>query len=937
MLLMEGIVVLLKSECILRARLVLLGVAAVLMLFPGLSFSETLMPGANLVQLTTDGKSRAWQMSSRGNWIAYLLDISNTQAQLRVMTLDGSEDRAVSPVGNPFFVQWSWGGDRLSYEFTSNRELGSQGNVFIYDLAGDRSYTVSQTYSYESLFGGRRFGRGGRPGGGVRSRPPRQDERPGLNQGPFADGPYWSADDKFVAFSLRTSGGEEEVWVSDSVTGRYQRILPQRSGVGEQRWSPNTPARLVLQVTASGIYNDIATVNANGTGLTMLTNIGSDSVRNDDAVWSPTGEWVAYLSDLEMTEDEQQRFRSDVWVARPDGSEARNLTQATSNSTEDQLAFRFLQWSWDGKWILASGNRHDQQGRRISTTFLVNPEGGYEVLHTSDPAATGEAESLRGTRWSYDSTKFATLMRRNRVRNWTTRPEFEDSRTGVAVYDLETRQMHEILFYSEERDAKKVDGQVTWSPDGKSLLITVNKVISSDDGIMQPDVYRLELPPELVSPEAARFHGPPIGVGARAATLTVAQAPGDIGIPSDLSGAQPIETTDAPSYNMGPGEIIVIVEPQHLTVAEIDPLIPSVYKPYLQSDSSRNIFVFAGPEWVHEALLADLEVIDYPAEHIMVDLLAIETSDAITRELGLDWAYTEGRFSLFAPEGRSVADFTPGFQISPPVLNQEFNRIPNFDIADRFDVNNVGDLLVGGLGTFPGTGQGLFSGVSTLPREFFVHLNALQLDGEITILANPRTVATSGKESVIQIRRVVNFFFTEGINLATGTPNVRKSDVTATTEGRITPTLLADGKVHMVLDINVGTITFGAEDLPQQTDRKATTEVTVAPGDTIIIGGLRQQEHKITETRTPILGSIPFLGKLFRKTLRENRHSVLTILITPRVMGQEAPPITLPDPEWAEFEMDDRYRAPIMNNGSLDGKPDNTNRPFQGSERGSGQ
>ena len=504
-------------------------------------------------------------------------------------------------------------------------------------------------------------------------------------------------------------------------------------------------------------------------------------------------------------------------------------------------------------------------------------------------------------------------------------------RSVILVYDLTSRTMYELVSFNEERDAKRIDGQIMWAPDSKSLVITVNKVISADEGIMQPDVYRLELPPELVSPVAARFHGPPIGVGARDATLTVAQAPGETGDDAERGDVQRVETADEPaSINERNGEIITIVEPQHLTVAEIDPLIPNEYKQYLKGDSSRNMFVFVGPKSVHQALLADLEVIDYPAEHIVVDFLAIETSDAITRQLGLDWAYTEGRFSVFAPEGFGISDFTPGYQVLPPVLNQEFGTFGPSDIASGLGVDNVGDLLVGGLGTYPGVGQALFSGVGKLPREFFVHLNALQQDGEITILANPRTVATSGKESFIQIRRVVNYFFTEGLNLVTGTSNVRKSDVTATTEGRITPTLLADGKVHMVLDINVGTITFGAEDLPQQTDRKATTEVTVAPGDTIVIGGLRQQEHKVTETRTPILGSIPFLGRLFRKTLRETHHSVLTILITPRVMGQETPPATLPDPGWTPYEMDDRYKVPIMNNGSLEEEPDKMERLFWG-------
>lgn len=900
----------------------IIGALCLVGVFPRHASAEELHPGAKLIQLTTDGKSRGWFWSTRGNRIAYLRDLSNTQAQLRVMNADGSDDRDVSPVGNPFFIQWSWAGDRLSYEFANQRDPNSQGGAFIYDLATDQSIPISENSTYGALSGFRPRPPGGRGGGGSQSnrRPPRresQSRRPGLNSFGGADGPIWSADDKYVAYSLLGPGGDDELWVAETATGQFQRLLSQRGSVAKPWWSPSVPGQLVVGVQASGRYHDAAVVNPDGSGLTMVTNIGSDSIEQDDPYWSPTGEWVSYTSDAEMTEDEQRKRRTDVWIARPDGSEHRNLTQATSNSTEEQLRIWRTRWAWDGKSIMGNGERFDRQGRGIRTIYLINVDGGYEIIQTSDPETTGQSESSFETEWSHDSTRIAMLVRRNRVRNWTTLPENEDTRTGVAIYDIATRTMHDVLFFSEDRDRKQISGQLSWSPDGRSILLSVEDIISVDEGITQPDVYRLELPPELVSPKAAQFNGPPFGVGAGVGTITVAQAP-ESDSPDPVQTAAPVPApVVAQTAN---NEIITIVEPSHLTVTEIQPLIPAEYAQYIKADTSRNLFVFVGPRSVHAALIADLGVIDFPAEHIVVDFLAIETSDALTRELGLDWAYTEGRFSFFAPEGLGVSNFTPGFQTAPPVINQEFPSLSNSDIADRFNVDNVADLLVGGLGTFPGTGQALFSGVGKLPREFYARLNALQQDGEITIVANPRTVATSGKKSVIQIRRVVNFFFTEGVNLSTGTPNVRKADVTATTEGTITPTLLADGKVHMTVDVSVGTVTFGAEDLPQQTDRKATTEVTVAPGDTIIIGGLRQQEHKIIETKTPVLGSIPYLGKLFSKTRRENQHSVLTILITPRIMGQEVSPTKLPDPGWTEYELDDRYKVPIINNGTLDKK-----------------
>ncbi|MHC4192284.1 MAG: type II secretion system protein GspD [Planctomycetota bacterium] len=165
----------------------------------------------------------------------------------------------------------------------------------------------------------------------------------------------------------------------------------------------------------------------------------------------------------------------------------------------------------------------------------------------------------------------------------------------------------------------------------------------------------------------------------------------------------------------------------------------------------------------------------------------------------------------------------------------------------------------------------------------------------------------SGKESKIQIRKTLNFFFNEGFDVA-GRPIVKKSDITADTEGRITPTLLADGRIHLVVDVSVGSFTFSPEGgLPERVDRKSTTEVVVDQGQTIVIGGLRQQEMTRITTKVPILGDIPILDMLFKKEESESRQSVLTILITPQILREENP-----IPDWPQLNPEDYKIVPIM-------------------------
>jgi type IV pilus assembly protein PilQ len=212
-----------------------------------------------------------------------------------------------------------------------------------------------------------------------------------------------------------------------------------------------------------------------------------------------------------------------------------------------------------------------------------------------------------------------------------------------------------------------------------------------------------------------------------------------------------------------------------------------------------------------------------------------------------------------------------------------------------------------GLQTIPGTGQAFYQGVGHLPHEFFIRLNALVSDGKGSILANPRTVATSGQEAIIQIRKTLNYFFNEGFDEA-GRPIVKKSDISADTQGRIIPTLLADSCIRMVVDIKVGSFTFSPDaGLPEQTNRESTTTVTVREGQTLVIGGLRQQEMNRTVTKVPVLGDLPLVGNLFKNTKNGTKNSVFTLFVTPHLLLENGDV-----PDWPQVNGQDHALKPIM-------------------------
>jgi general secretion pathway protein D len=76
---------------------------------------------------------------------------------------------------------------------------------------------------------------------------------------------------------------------------------------------------------------------------------------------------------------------------------------------------------------------------------------------------------------------------------------------------------------------------------------------------------------------------------------------------------------------------------------------------------------------------------------------------------------------------------------------------------------------------------------------------------------------------------------------------------------------------------------------------KVSTSVKVWDGQTIVLGGLKQQEHNIVEDQVPILGDLPFVGRMFRTQTKQTNTKNIIIFVTVNVIdpsGQKVNPDT---------------------------------------------
>ncbi|MHC4637803.1 MAG: TolB family protein, partial [Planctomycetota bacterium] len=570
-------------------------------------------PGAKLTKITDNGKSTLLACSPDGRKILYLYEISGSQKQLMVVNADGTNPQAISLVGNPIFAEWSYHSDKVAYIFSNSDSLESQTLYYLYDISTNKTTTISSPYTQQDI--------------------------------DLDDGPIFSPDDKFIAYALKpASTNKRQLWVVDVATGDRWHLLPDRGGVKDIQWSLALPYRIAMKLGSTNEFYDIATVDPYGKDLKLITNIGAQSIYILRPALSPDGKLIVYGDSTEMTQEERDLHHEDIFIANQDGTNKVNITKASTPSTERRLNFTKFTWSWDSELILTRGNRYDKLGNAIGSLFMVDPfKYTYETMFTSNPKETGILDDLNAMKWSYDNSKIAILKVREEVQNWGVERSITNKYWTVCLYQVKEKKYVDLLIFDQELDRKVIPGYTnrqliegfSWMPDNRSLLITIADVISTKDGQTKPDIYRLDLPPELISPDADKYVGPPNirkSTGFNISMETIAEKNEQVS-PSPYANGDRINSSSL---------VTEIIEPTHMTVAEAIESLPSLYEQYITLNTSRNIILFKGPLDILNEMKSDLDLVDTDPPHILVDLLAVELSEEANRNLGLDWSYAEG-------------------------------------------------------------------------------------------------------------------------------------------------------------------------------------------------------------------------------------------------------------------------------------------------------
>jgi type IV pilus assembly protein PilQ len=252
--------------------------------------------------------------------------------------------------------------------------------------------------------------------------------------------------------------------------------------------------------------------------------------------------------------------------------------------------------------------------------------------------------------------------------------------------------------------------------------------------------------------------------------------------------------------------------------------------------------------------------LDQPVRQVMVETRLVEATDNFAKTLGARLSHATQQ-----TKGQTRVTTTGSIDALEPLYNTNTYTWPSV-----FNVN----LPSPGIGT---SAAGVFT-LSFLKagKQLDLELSALEQDGKGKIISSPRVITANQQKAVIEQGQ--ERVFTTSV-LGVGTVVTKK----ATLKLEVTPQITPDDRVSLNVDISKDNFVDATSGLLNVKQIK--TQVLLDNGETVVIGGIYEQDKVDTITKVPFFGDIPLLGWLFKSKEAKDNKTELLIFLTPKILS----------------------------------------------------
>jgi general secretion pathway protein D len=306
----------------------------------------------------------------------------------------------------------------------------------------------------------------------------------------------------------------------------------------------------------------------------------------------------------------------------------------------------------------------------------------------------------------------------------------------------------------------------------------------------------------------------------------------------------------------------------------------------IEADDGTNSLIITADTDEMAALEAVIQRLDIRRAQVLVEAIIVEMQLIDGQDLGLQWLfanqsgfYGSNINNSANNRARGIADavFPPGNGETPTPLNDD-----EFDIGD----------LAGALASTPGLSMGWGSIDDDLSMT--VILNALKEQTNANILSTPSILTLDNQEAYITVGQNVPFVTGSFTNTGSGGDGAQNPFQTIERENvgitlTVTPQINEGDSVVLDIEQEVSSLTglsLIASDLITN-ERKIATRIMASNNKIVVLGGLIKDDVQDASQKIPILGDIPYLGRLFRTDAVQVTKTNLMVFIRPTIIRDD--------------------------------------------------
>ncbi len=251
--------------------------------------------------------------------------------------------------------------------------------------------------------------------------------------------------------------------------------------------------------------------------------------------------------------------------------------------------------------------------------------------------------------------------------------------------------------------------------------------------------------------------------------------------------------------------------------------------------------------------------LDIPIRQVLIEARIVIATDGFSKQLGARLGfrgYQKSGKTTFMSSGNTESLGTTA-------------SVPGQNLNVNFPINSI---------TRPASiALGMLSNNSLLDLE----LSALQAEGRGEVVSNPRVITSNQKEATIEQGSEIPYQQAS----SSGATNV--SFKKAVLSLKVSPQITPDDRIILDLKVSKDSVSNTLyAGVPAIDKREVATQVLVDNGETVVLGGIYEQDKSNSTSKVPFLGDLPLIGALFRSRTEKDDKNELLIFVTPKILKE---------------------------------------------------